>query len=438
MNWLELMPQPAAKPALDAKPSAVPEWSLGQVNVSDGALRWRDESHGKPFNASIDRFNVDLKHLAGQGEIPAEFDVSWSVNADEWLKVEAFSARGGRLHLDKRELALGDVLAKGVRILMRRAADGALDWVKPPSLRAVQASQKEDSVSTAWKLSVASYVGEDVGMRFEDAAVTPAATQVIDGMGFELKNLSTEPGQEVTLATRFKLNRRGQVAIGGTTKLFPFAADLKLDLKTVELLPLQPYFGEKLNVAVTRGQLTLDGNLKLRQGERGQTAGQAAGQTTAGEPALAGGFSGRATIGDFQSVDKASSAEFLRWKSLYFGNIDLRHGPDELSVGEVALTDFFARVIVSPQGKLNLLQVVRQDEAAAVAGEKGGATSGDASPGALAEPGADKLARAVLDALTDAAVWEDDGQVADLHVYKRFADAEGEVAGVMCRVEALG
>jgi hypothetical protein len=35
-----------------------------------------------------------------------------------------------------------------------------------------------------------------------------------------------------------------------------------------------------------------------------------------------------------------------------------------VSIGEVALTDFFARVIISRQGKLNLLQIVRQTDAA--------------------------------------------------------------------------
>ena len=35
----------------------------------------------------------------------------------------------------------------------------------------------------------------------------------------------------------------------------------------------------------------------------------------------------------------------------------------------------------------------------------------------------DKLTRAVLDALTDAAVWKDDSQVAMLHALKRYADS---------------
>jgi uncharacterized protein involved in outer membrane biogenesis len=390
INWLALLPKAAtgaefaeksaAKPALKstekstskavpkALASSSPIWSLGEAKISAGAFRWLDESHGKPFHARVDTFNFDLKKLDGQGATPAEFDVSWRVAADEWLKVESFSAKGGRLDLAKHELSLGEVLAKGVRIMMRRAADGSLDWVKPPSLRAAQTlqqdSQQKTETSSAWKLHVARYAGEDVGLRFEDAAVSPASTQTIEGLGFELENLSSEPGQTIKLATRFKLNRKGQVEVGGTLKLFPLDADLTLDLKTVELLPLQPYFGEKLNIALKRGQLALDGHLKLRQDE------------SVGSDGWVGGFSGRTTIGDFLSVDKANADDLLKWKSLYFGHVDVHHSPDSVSVGEVALTDFFARVIINPQGQVNLSQIVRQEAPpAALAGEKAGAAS---------------------------------------------------------------
>ncbi len=355
INWLRLLPEPAPAGQSPAKPAPAPAWSVGEAKISAGALRWLDESHGKPFRARVEAIDLDLKKLDSEGKSPAGFDLAYRVDAGEWLKIEAFAVAGGRLDLARHELQAGEVLAKGVRVLVRRAADGALDWVKPPALRAVQASQKD--TSAPWKITVAKCAGEDIGLRFEDAAVSPASTQTLDGLGFEATNLSTGPGETVGLAARFQFNRKGQVEIAGDAKLFPFAAELKVAVKGVELLPLQPYFGEKLNIEVTRGQVALDGKLAL--GMDRAAAGKG----------LSGGFAGRATIGDFRSVDKVNSADFLKWKSFHFGNIDARHNPDSLSVGDVALADFFARVIVSPEGKLNLLQMVRRDgRAAAPAG----------------------------------------------------------------------
>ena len=129
----------------------------------------------------------------------------------------------------------------------------------------------------------------------------------------------------------------------------PLLTTLKVETQAIPLLPLQPYFSEKLNIDITRGLVTVKGNAQLRQ-----TA-----------ETLSGGFSGQATVGDFYAVDKLNSADFLRWKSFYLGKVDVRIGPESVSVGEIALSDFFARVIVSPEGKLNLLQIVRKDEKAA-------------------------------------------------------------------------
>ena len=40
-------------------------------------------------------------------------------------------------------------------------------------------------------------------------------------------------------------------------------------------------------------------------------------------------------------------------------------------------------------------------------------------------PDADKLARSLLDAISDAGVWRDDAQVAELHVRKVYGDRPG-------------
>lgn len=52
------------------------------------------------------------------------------------------------------------------------------------------------------------------------------------------------------------------------------------------------------------------------------------------------------------------------------------------------------------------------------------------------KPDVDKLARAVLDAITSAGVWRDDSLVVDLHVSKRLAEI-GETPGCHIRIEAL-
>jgi hypothetical protein len=99
---------------------------------------------------------------------------------------------------------------------------------------------------------------------------------------------------------------------------------------------------------VTRGQVAAKGAISLAKAKEGVSAG----------------YKGDLTLGNFHSVDKANSSDFLKWKSFYFGGIDVQAAPLSVVVGEVALSDFYARVIVSPEGKLNLMHIVKGDEPA--------------------------------------------------------------------------
>jgi uncharacterized protein involved in outer membrane biogenesis len=165
-----------------------------------------------------------------------------------------------------------------------------------------------------------------------------------------VKNLDGT-GRTADFGATFTLGHKGEATVGGTLGVAPFDADLDVSVKTVDLMPLRPYFSGKLNFDITRGHVSARGKARLRP--LAQQDG----------PGLTGGFAGHIAIDDFQSVDTASAADFLRWKSLYFDHVDARFGPGSVSIGEIALSDFFARVIVSPEGRLNLLDIVRADDA---------------------------------------------------------------------------
>jgi hypothetical protein len=340
--------RPASADEVSAKTAPL-EWSLGEAVITGGALRWRDESHGEPFDARIDGLAAKLRNVDSKSSSASEFDLAFSLDAEPWVKLKAFSVQGGRFDLAKREVRIAEVAVRDAMLLIRRSADGSILFVEPPSLRAVEASQ-EDS-SKPWKLTLAKYRGENFGLRFEDAVMSPVVVHSIEAMKVDAENLSTEPGTTARIATRFRVNTKGEVEVGGTVKFFPLLTELKLAVKTLELIPLQPYFTEQLNVVLSGGQVSLSGDVRMRQGP-------AAGAADAGK--LAGSFTGEVAVANFAAVDKLDSSDFLKWKSLSFANIDARLNPNSLSIGEVGLAQFFARVVIDPQGKLNLSQIVRE------------------------------------------------------------------------------
>lgn len=63
-------------------------------------------------------------------------------------------------------------------------------------------------------------------------------------------------------------------------------------------------------------------------------------------------------MNQFKSVDKQKTAPFLSWKSLYLSGVDLNTAPLKLIVKEVALTDFYNRLIINQDGSSNLAMVM--------------------------------------------------------------------------------
>ncbi|MDR2452048.1 MAG: DUF748 domain-containing protein [Candidatus Accumulibacter sp.] len=364
INWLDLLPSAAdsakAGEAVAVAGDPAPfEWSLAEATLSGGVLHWSDESHAGAFRAELTDIDASLKNL-DSGDSVADFELACKADGGEALRIAALTVKEGKLDLARRQLRIGEARLDGAQALIRRTAAGRIEWIEPPALRTAGASRaapagsKEADESAPWRVEVAKAALKGVGIRFDDAAVAPkAARQSIEALSLELARVSSEPGSKADLRLAFTLNGKGKVAVDGRLCPAPLEADLSVDLKTIELLPLQPYFAERLDIAVRRGYVTADGKLGIRQ-KTGDSEDS---------DALSGGFAGQATVSDFQAVNQADSTDLLRWKSFRFGKMDARFGPGSVSIGDVALSDFFARVIVSPEGKLNLLDIVRDGKA---------------------------------------------------------------------------
>ena len=78
-----------------------------------------------------------------------------------------------------------------------------------------------------------------------------------------------------------------------------------------------------------------------------------------------------------------NNANFLQWKSLFVGGVDFQLTPMRVAVGEIALSDFFARAIVGPTGDLNLAHILRQPPAPVEAKEAPTAKAGTADAPAV-------------------------------------------------------
>jgi len=319
----------------------------------------RDQAN-KPFatlqalDVTIDEADL-LKRQVAISKVALEgVSVQSATAGKAGLQVQSLAVQGIALDVDKQQLSVKHLDTRTIQAELARLADGKVSWLASLPLPAANAAKPVAAeagatpakVSAPWQVTLAKLNVSDASLQFEDQQTRPAAKQSVRLDALEVENLSTQAGQPARLTLQAHINNKGELKTQGSVQLAPLKAELALEAAGIELLPLQPYFNDKVSLTVTRGQVAAKGNLNVQAGEGKEGGVQVA-------------YQGDLTLGEFAAMDRVNAVDFLRWKSLYFGGIKVVSAPLNVNVGEVALSDFYSRLVVSPQGKLNLIQLLR-------------------------------------------------------------------------------
>jgi len=263
------------------------------------------------------------------------------------LRVKQLSARQVLADLSTHRLNAEQLQGTGIQALVTRSADGAVRWLPLPASRPLAAHAGNAPSNTAtgpdWSARIGRLSLDEVGLRFEDRTLSPVAVQDVAHAKLSADNLDTSAGHENTFTLDATLNQTGQIKASGSVQLQPLALRLALDTQALPVTPIQGYVAPYLNIAIAQGLFSSKGALDLQQ-----QAGQ-----------LLASYRGALTLGQFRARDLANSGDFLRWKSLYLGGVDFQLEPGHLNIGEIALSDFYSRLILNPQGQLNLADILR-------------------------------------------------------------------------------
>lgn len=198
----------------------------------------------------------------------------------------------------------------------------------------------------ALQLAVDHLVIDSGKVSYEDERPPRAVALGLKDIRLTAENISTVKGTKGNLDLAFRFEKRGAVNVKGPFVVDPLSADLFADVRGIPIRPFQSYFDDKVKIAVARGDLSLKGNLSLS--DEGKTGLKAA-------------YKGNAMISNFASIDKRHADDFLKWKSLFFDAIRAGYNPLSLNIGGIALTDFYARIIINEDKSLNLQDIFEQE-----------------------------------------------------------------------------
>ena len=326
------------------------------------------------MDLSIRQATLDQTKPIGLQLLISDVALAKEKEKQPFLGFAKLALEGISLDLAGRKAKVGTVSLENPQASLRRQKDGELDLqqslasLTPPPAKAAAAARNPGTPPAAAKATKTANGDKpqaDWGWQVEAVKVSGGKLNYVDDnlpkvppltvadLNVQVTGLGSEPGRRSKLAVAARINEQGRFKVDGDAALSPVAADLTLDLDQVNLVALQGWGADKLNALLTKGAISAKGRLR--------TDGKGA------------SYNGDLALTDFNVLDKVNATDILRWRSLRLSGVEAGSEPLSFAVKEIALASFYARIILSPEGRLNLQDLVKQD-----------APSGGAKPAAAA------------------------------------------------------
>ncbi len=287
----------------------------------------------------IDAVVASFDPIAGLAKIDS-LKIAEASAARGPIRVPAAEAKDILVDLKKKRVEVASLASSGAAIDLARKADGSLEM--PLVLAKAEPAKAEPE--SPWAVALAKLTLDGYRVTLHDAAVKPAATHHVEVAHLEAASLSTDEDAKGTMTGHLALDKSGSVDVNGTFVLAPFALEAKLDARHVDIVPARRYVDEFKTVALKSGFASAKGTLALRsQGK-----------------ALEITYNGAASIDKLATVDTTIGEALLDWSSVNASGIALRYSdaaPLNLAIADIAVDKIYSRVVVNPDGKLNLQQL---------------------------------------------------------------------------------
>ncbi|MGV2287780.1 DUF748 domain-containing protein [Trinickia sp. YCB016] len=357
---LASIPLPIAQPYIEGVTSA---------RVTDGTL-------STTVNATADWSKSPVAVQVGDSEV----DLKSLKIAGNDAKTPAVALADGhvaikQIDLTARTADITSIEATGLAINAQRMKDGRIDLQTlaaprqaAPERKVAHSAQQAEAQGPAWRYKIGSFTLKDASADFVDNSTPQPAKLSFTPIQLSVQNISDDLSKPLPVTLQATLNKKGSVDLKGDVTASPLKLALNVNSNRLDAAAFEPYFGGKLNATMASALLNLKGDLAFAQTEKTMSAS----------------YRGDAALVDVRLLDRVNSTPLAGWGALSLANLKARydeHGTD-VDVGRVTFTNFFGRVLLDAQGKLNLNDVIAQQKSA----EQGKGAPVPLTPGAEAAP----------------------------------------------------
>lgn len=207
-----------------------------------------------------------------------------------------------------------------------------------------QADKKAAANDAPWTIQLKSIQLEKSAVRYEDLNLSKVPPMVVDQLEIKVSDIDLEGVKPLKLSVKSRINERGKLKVDGNLAWAPLNTDLMLDLDSVNLVPLQGWAGGKLNALITGGDVSFLGNVKAQKNAE-----------------LKFHVNGDTKLYNLHVFDEKNAIDLFNWKKMDITGLKIVNNPLRIDMNTVTFSDFYARAVLLPTGKLNLVQIVNMD-----------------------------------------------------------------------------
>lgn len=158
----------------------------------------------------------------------------------------------------------------------------------------------------------------------------------------------------------------GSLSYEGSLQLDPLLTKGRVHIKALPLQAFEPYMAPYLNVRLVRALASFDGDVQYAQQLKGpQLQLQGQGRVTdVHVQTVAGDVLANQAVQGPQAIAMVGAEDLLRWKQLRLDGLRVNMQPAQpphIEIRSTEVQDFYARVVVLPQGRLNLQNLIKSE-----------------------------------------------------------------------------
>ncbi|HLO26660.1 MAG TPA: DUF748 domain-containing protein, partial [Geobacteraceae bacterium] len=251
---------------------------------------------------------------------------------------------GGRYSQKENLLELASVSITGGDIRFSRDQEGTFSPVTLLRKPGKQEKKRESATvaqGKPFRYRMKDFGAKGLSISFTDRKMPDAPSFTLRRVDLGLKNLTWPERENMPFRVAAAYGDNAALRVSGRVRPEPFMLKGEATLRRIPLTDFDSYLPEDINIVLADGSVDTRMSFNLAKGKNG----------------LSGGFKGELGVRNFYCLDAEHEEDLLKWERLQLDDIRGSLAPFSLSIKDVSLSKYFAKVVVNKDGTINLQQL---------------------------------------------------------------------------------